>query len=47
MARCSTRKRGERTREISTAITLVRILTILWEIVHEYVLHGTGPGGLL
>ncbi len=41
-------KRSERTREISTAIRVVMILwEIVWTLVHEHVLHGTGPGRLL
>ena len=41
-------KRDERAREISTAL---RAALVIWEIVqvliHEHVLHGTGPWRLL
>jgi hypothetical protein len=42
-----TMEHDARTREILTVVTAARVLTIIWEIVNEYVLHGAGPGRLL
>ena len=41
-------ERGERTREIGTAVRVVLMLwEIIWTLVREHVLRGTGPGRLL
>jgi hypothetical protein len=41
-------ERGERTRDISTAVRVVLMFwEIIWTLVRDHVIRGTGPGRLL